>query len=161
MLDADRVGHAVLAKDRTVVDRVTARWPETLVEGSVDRARLARIVFGEPMLLRELEAVTHPAIRREIRRWATDLGERAAAVEIPVLADLTGPGWTRITVDAPAEVRVGRLRRRGMSRHDIETRMASQPTRNEWLAVADIVLDNAGAPDALAAQVDSLVSTVT
>ena len=157
VLEADRVGHAVLAKDPTVAGLVAARWPETLVEGSIHRARLARIVFADPEQLRALEAVTHPAIRDEIRRWSRDVGERPAAVEIPVLADLTGPGWTRITVDAPADVRIERLRGRGMSGPEIETRMAAQPTRNEWLAAAEVVLDNGGAPDALAAQVDSLL----
>ena len=157
VLEADRVGHAVLAKDSQVSGMVAARWPETLVEGSIDRSRLAKIVFGDPAQLRELEVLTHPAIRHEIRRWASDREECPAAVEIPVLADLTGPGWKRVTVDAPAEVRMARLRGRGMSVHDIETRMAAQPMRNEWLAVADVVLDNSGAPDSLAAQVDSLV----
>ena len=157
VLEADRVGHAVLAEDPTVVGLVALRWPETLVEGSIHRARLARIVFEDPAQLRELEAITHPTIRHRIRRWANDQEGRPAAVEIPVLADLTGPGWKRITVDAPAAVRIGRLRGRGMSGHDIETRMASQPTRKEWLTVADVVLDNSGTPDMLEVQVDSLV----
>ena len=157
VLEADQVGHAALEGNSPVTGLVGARWPATLVEGSIDRARLARIVFGDPEQLRELEAITHPAIRREIRRWASDLEERPAAVEIPVLADLTGPGWERVTVDAPVDVRIGRLRDRGMSGHDIEARMAAQPTREEWLAVADIVIDNSGSPVALVTEVDSLV----
>lgn len=157
VLEADQVGHAVLADDPTVAGVVAERWPQTLVDGSIRRARLARIVFADPAQLRALEAVTHPAIRREIRRWSSDLGERPAAVEIPVLADLTGPGWTRISVDAPADVRIERLRARGMSVRDIETRLAAQPTRDEWLATAEVVLDNSSTLAALAVQVDSLV----
>lgn len=157
VLEADRIGHAVLEKGHPVAGLVEARWPEALVEGSIDRARLARIVFADPSQLREVEAFTHPAIRREIRWWATDFGNRPAAVEIPVLADLTGPGWTRVTVDAPTATRIERLHERGMSRAEIDARTAVQPTRDEWISVADIVLDNSGTLQELEVQVDRLV----
>lgn len=160
VLEADRIGHDLLARDSTVADRVAARWPEATAGGLIDRGRLAGIVFADPAQLRQLESLTHPAIRRRIRSWASRLGEHPAAVEIPVLADLTGTGWTRVTVDAPASVRIGRLRGRGMPEESISARMAAQPTRQEWLAAADFVLDNSGALDVLATRVDSLLRRV-
>lgn len=157
MLEADRIGHNLLAQDHRVISSVAQRWPETVVSGSVDRSRLARVVFADPVQLRELEQLTHPAIRSEIRRWARVLDERPAAVEIPILADLTGPGWIRVTVDAPVAAKIERLRDRGMSGGDIDRRMGIQPTRSDWLAVADFVLDNHGSVARLEEQVDSLL----
>lgn len=157
VLEADRIGHSLLAPDHPVAGAVSARWPEAVTGGRIDRGRLAGIVFADPARLRELEGLTHPAIRREIRRWAGGLGERPAAVEIPVLADLAGPGWARVTVDTPTEARIGRLRRRGMPESDIRSRMEAQPTRRAWLAAADAVLDNRGGAEALEEQVDSLL----
>ncbi len=158
VLEADRIGHDLLAQDHRVIRSVAQRWPETLVGGSVDRSRLARIVFADPAQLTELERLTHPAIRSEIRLWARGLGDRPAAVEVPVLADLMGPGWTRVTVDAPVAVKIERLRSRGMSERDIDRRMEIQPIRSDWLAVADFVLDNHGPVTRLEEQLDSLLS---
>lgn len=157
MLEADRIGHNILAQDHRVISSVAQRWPETVVSGSVDRARLARVVFADPVQLRELEQLTHPAIRSEIRRWARVLDERPAAVEVPIPADLTGPGWMRVTVDAPVAAKIERLRDRGMSGGDIDRRMGIQPTRSDWMAVADFVLDNHGSVARLEEQVDSLL----
>jgi dephospho-CoA kinase len=60
-----------------------------------------------------------------------------------------------IVVDAPPEVAVERLvRDRGMTAEEARARMARQATREERLAKADFVIDNAGPPEALAAAVD-------
>ena len=144
-LDADRVGHGLLAPGHPVAARAAARWPEALAEGRIDRSLLGRIVFGDPPQLAELEALTHPAILTEIERWASQAGERPAAVEVSVLSvmrRLAGEGWTGVAVDAADDARRERLRGRGMTDADIEARLAVQPDRAEWLAAADLVLSN-------------------
>ena len=157
VLDADRLGHEILATGHPVSAQVAERWPEAVVDGRVDRGLLGRIVFDDPTRLAELEALTHPAIGRLIERWATGVGERPAAVEIPLVKDLVDPDWPRIAVDAPTELRRQRLRCRGMSDRDIDARMGAQPTRAEWLSRADLVLDNSGAKRSLAAEIDRLI----
>jgi len=47
-----------------------------------------------------------------------------------------------VVVDAPDEVRLARLIARGMEDGDAARRMAAQPSRAEWLARADLVVDN-------------------
>ena len=157
VLDADRVGHDVLASGHPVAARVAIRWPEALVEGRIDRGRLGRIVFGDPLQLGKLEALTHPAIRRIIERWGSEVGDRPAAVEVPVLADLVDESWVRATVDTPTEARRERLRRRGMSDDDIDARMAIQPSREEWRSAADLVVDNGGTQESLVSEIDRLI----
>ena len=157
VLDSDRIGHEVLAEGHPVAAQVAARWTEAVVDGTVDRGLLGRIVFDDPSQLAELEALTHSAIRLLIERWATGIGERPAAVEIPLLKQLVDESWVRVTVDAPDESRKQRLKQRGMSDRDIDARMAAQPTRAEWRSGADLVLDNSGTRDALAGQLDRLV----
>lgn len=154
VLDADRVGHRILAADHPVAGRVAERWPETATHGEIDRRVLAGIVFNDRGRLAELEAITHPAIREGIARWAGEVGNRPAAVELPVLADLVGDGWCWLIIDAPADLRRTRLRERGMSAQDIEARMASQPSRLEWLEAADFVIGNTGPPEHLAVELD-------
>jgi dephospho-CoA kinase len=65
-----------------------------------------------------------------------------------------------VVVDAPDEVRLARLVARGLSEADARARMASQATRKQRLAVADIILDNSGDLDDLSRQVDSVWPTV-
>ena len=66
VIDADEVGHRVLEPDGAAFDEVAQRWPEVVSEDSIDRTALGRVVFGDAAQLRELEAITHPAIRAEI-----------------------------------------------------------------------------------------------
>lgn len=160
VLDADHLGHQVLAAHHPVAAQVAERWPEALVDGKVGRGLLARIVFDDPSELAELESLTHPAIRRLVERWATALGERPAAVEVPLVKDLVGPDWVRIAVDAPTESRIRRLKQRGMSERDIDARMAAQPSREEWLSRADLVIDNSGTKRSLARQIDRMIETM-
>ncbi len=69
-----------------------------------------------------------------------------------------GDGWTRVVVDAPLETRIQRLLFRGMSLPDIERRMASQPSSEDWLHWADHVLINDVTESALATQIDELLA---
>ena len=66
-----------------------------------------------------------------------------------------------MVVDAPEAVRRERLRRRGLAEDQITARMATQPTREEWLAGADEVLDNSGTEADLRAQVAALWRELT
>ncbi|MDE0169542.1 MAG: dephospho-CoA kinase [bacterium] len=161
VLDADHLGHEVLAAGHPVAAQVAERWPEAVVDGKVDRGLLGRIVFDDPSALAELEALTHPAIRRLIERWATGAGARPAAVQIPLLKELADPSWVRVAVDAPGESRRRRLRQRGMSDRDIDARMVAQPSREDWLSRADLVLDNSGTKRSLAAEIDRVLGSLT
>ncbi len=160
VLDADRVGHSVLEGDHPVALRVAERWPAAVTGGAIDRRALARIVFHDRDQLAELEAITHPAIRRGIARWARDAGDRPAAVEIPILADLVDDSWLWVVIEAPLELRRKRLRGRGMSEGEIDARLASQPGRGEWLEAADYVVDNVGTREHLARALDDAVARI-
>ncbi len=159
VIDADHVGHEVLAPGSPAADEVGRRWPEVVDAGVVDRRALGRVVFADAEALEALESITHGAIRDEIGRRIEGVAG-LVAVEIPLLRDLMGDGWLRVVVDAPEEVRIERLRRRGLDNDEIEARMASQPSRAEWLAAADLVIDNSGELADLEPQIDRLIEVV-
>ncbi len=156
VVDADLVGHQVLEPGGEAHGAVTARWPAVVVGGRVDRAALGRIVFGDPAQLAELEAITHPAIAARIAARVAGSNRGLVVVELPLAVDLFGAGWDRVVVDAPADVRRRRLVERGMSEEDVAARMAAQPSREEWLAGADYVVDNSGDPADLDEEVAKL-----
>ncbi|MBU1494414.1 MAG: dephospho-CoA kinase [Actinobacteria bacterium] len=153
VVSADAAGHLVLAPGGEAEAAVAARWPEAVVGGVIDRGALGRLVFSEPGGLLELEAITHPAIARVVASEVEAAGEAPLIlVEVPLPIDVLGEGWPRIVVDAPEDLRIFRLRLRGMEPEEIAGRMAVQPRRGEWLALADHVIDNSGGPDELAAE---------
>jgi dephospho-CoA kinase len=145
VISADEAGRRVLEPGEAAADAVAARWPEVVVEGRIDRRMLGRIVFSDDTALTELESITHPAIRRlVVEQVAEAVPTSLVVVEVPLPIDFLGEGWARIVVDAPDEIRVDRLRAAGWDPEEIAGRMASQPARHEWLAVADHVIDNGG-----------------
>lgn len=143
-IDADLVGHDVLAGPARAA--VAARWPEVMSGGHVDRKALGRIVFSDRAQLKELEAIIHPLISEELRHRmaATTRGILELSVPIALAGNLP-----TVVVDAPEDIRRARLRDRGLSEGDIEGRIANQPTREEWLAMASVVIDNSGTPEDL------------
>jgi len=156
---ADRLGHEVLAPGGEAFAAVARRWPEVVRDGMIDRARLAGIVFADPAALAELESLTHPAIGRRIAAAVAAAGDRPVAVEVPVISSsLVDPAWTRILVDAPPEVRLARAVARGGDPEDVARRMAVQPEPGRWREWADIVIENTGDLDRLAAAVDDVVA---
>ena len=150
-IDADAVGHAVLADEGFAP--VAERWPSVVLEGQIDRKTLARIVFADPGELRTLEEITHPMIFGRIEA-ALEGFSGVAVVEMPIVAPTMG--WPMIVVDADDEIRVRRAVQRGMDEEDVRRRMASQPSRAEWLAAADLVVPNHGDVRQLEATVSPL-----
>lgn len=161
VIDADLIGHGVLAPGGASFQRVAARWPEAVRAGRIDRSVLAGIVFADRDELDALEALTHPAIRARIAAEVVSATEPVVVVEVSVGADLVGPGWTVVTVDASDEVRMERAVARGLDREQAAARMAAQPDREQWLAAADLVVHNDGDLASLQREVAALWERLT
>lgn len=144
VIEADVVGHAVLEPGGESYAAVAARWPEVVVEGRIERNRLAAIVFADARALRVLEALTHPHIAARIDRLAARAGDAPVVVEMPLTTDILGSGWPRLVVMAPAETRLQRAVARGMDVADARRRMEAQPREEAWVESADWVVRNDG-----------------
>ena len=155
VIEADRLGHAVLEPGGEAFDAVADRWPAVVRNGRIDRGLLAGVVFADRSELQRLETLTHPHIASRIHAAARAATDAVIVVEMPLVVDLLGPGWHRLVVLAPYEVRLARAVARGMDEHDVRRRMAAQPPYDVWEASADSVIVNDGDRDALAAAVDA------
>jgi dephospho-CoA kinase len=155
VIDADVLGHRALALSSLIV---LERFPGAANgEGGVDRVALARIVFGNPPELAALEALTHPVIE-DFLQAELDTADWPVALEIsaPSLADRIPA--RRLVIDAPKTLRVARIYGRGMEPIDLANRLAVQPARAGWLAMADYVLNNGGPARELAAALSAFDS---
>ena len=158
-IDADSIGHTVIRSDGPAFAQVVGRWPHVAHEGEIDRPSLAAVVFDDPDELAALEGITHPHIMEVIRTRVAEL-EGTVVVEIPLLSHGLGEEWRRVVVDCRDEVRLARAIQRGMGDEDARARMAAQPARAEWLAVADLVVPNHGTLEELAATVEDVISVL-
>ena len=60
--DADAAVHELYALGGGAVEAIGAAFPEAVVAGAVDRARLSQIVVGHPDRLKQLETIVHPLV---------------------------------------------------------------------------------------------------
>ena len=153
LLDADKAARAVVEPGTPGLARVAETFgPGVLREdGSLDRAKLAQIVFADEAARGKLNAIVHPLVHEHMRAAeqaaAAAAGDGAVIVhDVPLLAE-GGRGKEFdlvMVVDVPPEVQLARLAERGMPEDQARARMAAQATREQRLAVADIVIDNSG-----------------
>jgi len=153
VIDADRLGHAVLEPDGEAFAQVASRWPQAVSDNRIVRSRLAEIVFSDSAQLSELMSLTHPHIRSAMIAEVARFPDRPVAVEISAPSEMVTPDWPILVVDAEPEAVHHRLVGRGMAPDDIKQRVSSQRSRSEWLALADQVVPNHSDPAALAGDV--------
>ena len=152
VIDSDRLAREVVEPGSPAFRRIRAAFGEEVIgpDGAIDRAALARSVFGDDEARTRLERISHAAIRdlRERRvAAATAAGVRVLVEEIPLLFEVgLEDDYDMIAVvDAPREVREARARRaRGWSAERFAAVEAAQLPAAEKRRRAHRVIDNAG-----------------
>jgi len=125
-------------------------------EGRFDSSALAETVFGDPVGLAKLEAVVHPAVLKDFKKWKErHEGLFAVGMESAIILEkqvFKGMADWTLLVDAPLELRLSRaVARDGVSREDIVARMERQKLMNDISRhlvdpPADFVICNDGSP---------------
>ncbi len=162
VVDTDAIAHELTAASGAAIPAIRAAFGDRAIraDGALDRDAMREIAFADPAARRRLEAILHPMIRTESRRRLEAAPGPYAILVVPLLVesgDRAGGVDRIVVVDCPVEVQVERvMRRSGLTRARVDSIIAAQASRAERLAAADDLVDNGGAPDALAAQVDAL-----
>ena len=159
VIDADRIAREVVEPGTPGLHAVEQAFGPDVVaaDGSLDRPALAAVVFADPEARRRLDGIVHPLVRARAAELADAAPADAVVVhDVPLLVE-TGQAGSYdlvLVVQADPEARVSRLVLRGLTEGDARARMAAQATDEQRRAVADVVLDNSGSEQDLAAQVD-------
>jgi dephospho-CoA kinase len=170
VVDADQIVREVQAPGSEVLSAIVAEFgPDMLTaDGSLDRARLGAVVFADDAARATLNAIVHPAVRREsAARFAAAFAEDPDAVvvyDVPLLVEARSEDpWDLIVVaHAPEDVRIDRLISvRGLSRDEAVGRVAAQVGDDARLAVADVVIETAGTMAETLARTDALWERLT
>jgi dephospho-CoA kinase len=161
-LSTDRVAHELLDRD-DVRDLLLARWGrEVAPDGTVDRDRVAQIVFEDPEELRWLESQTHPRVGEAVIKWRAELGSETpvGVVEVPLLfeAAMEGAFDATVAVIADDAIREARLAERGQP--GLAGREQRQLGQDEKALRADHVIRNDGSLAELEAEVRRVIAEV-
>jgi dephospho-CoA kinase len=161
-LDADDVAHALSAPGEPGHGAVVATFgPGCLqADGTLNREWLRERAFADPAFRDRLERTLHPLIGRRIAEVVAGWRGAYGLLVVPLLLERGGllPMIDRVlVVDCPEDVQVRRVvARSGLAPGAVRAIMAAQWSREARLARADDVIDNSGAVDALAPQVERL-----
>ncbi|SPF68692.1 dephospho-CoA kinase [Propionibacterium ruminifibrarum] len=161
-IDYDQLARQVVAPGSAGLQALAEEFgPSVLTpQGALDRGRLAGLVFTDRVARGRLDEITHPLVNAAAAELQDAAPDAAVVVhDIPLLVE-TGRAHDfnhLVVVDVPVEVQMTRLMaRNAMSAEQARSRIAAQASRDERLAVADTVIDNAGSPQSTRAQVDRL-----
>jgi len=161
LIDADAISRASTAANGLAIPAIRARFGDDFItaEGAMDRDRMRERVFADPAAKLALEALIHPIVRAEIDRQCAAMDGGVAVLDLPLLVE--SAAWreradTIWVVDCPVETQVQRvMQRNGWPRAQVEAVLAAQASREQRLAVADVVIDNGDTSlDALKCQVE-------
>jgi dephospho-CoA kinase len=163
LVDTDVIAHRVTAPHGVAMPQIAAQFgPEFVAaDGSMDRARMRALVFGDEAARKRLEAITHPLIRAETERETREANGPYVMLVIPLLVE-SGAWKTRVnrvlSVDCSVETQIARvMSRNGFTRDQVLAIIARQASREARLAAADDVIVNDGVTlDALAQDVEML-----
>ncbi|MFD8642976.1 dephospho-CoA kinase [Streptomyces zaomyceticus] len=159
LIDADRIAREVVEPGTPGLAAVVEAFGDDILteEGTLDRPKLGAIVFADADRLATLNALVHPLVGARSAELESRAGEGDVVVhDVPLLTEngLAPLYDLVVVVDASPETQLDRLvRLRGMAESEARARMTAQATREQRLAVADLVIDNDGPLDALAPQV--------
>jgi dephospho-CoA kinase len=166
VIDADVIAREVLEPGQIGYENTILSFGESVLSesGSIDRKKLAELVFQNPVQLAKLEAIIHPAVIDRVAQIRESLPETSTVVyDTPLMFEkqLQGQFDKVLIVSADIELRRSRLLERGLELNDINARMANQATDEQRESIADFVIQNNGSLAQLQEQVAKVWQQIT
>jgi dephospho-CoA kinase len=162
ILDADEVAREVLLPGQPAWTRLRQAFGQEFFhsDGTIKRKQLRKLVFGDPEKRKQLNAIVHPEVMREINRRAETLSSSIKAgvllVDVPLLLEVgVANRFDKVVVVYASEsVQIKRLMQRdGISEEEAKQALNAQILLSKKLEQADYVIDNNGTPEETQVQV--------
>jgi dephospho-CoA kinase len=162
--DADAVVHELYANEAVpVIDRA---FPGAVVEGKVDRVKLAALVLGDNAALARLESIVHPLVAARREKFLADARAnkaKAVLLDIPLLFETRGERVCDavVVVSAPAAMQRQRaFERPGMTEEKFAALLTKQLPDAEKRQRADFIVDTSQSFDHARAQVRDILRLI-
>lgn len=147
--DTDAAGRKLQNEDAQLRAKIIALFGEKAYTGhTLNRPFIAAQVFGNSDLLSALNAIVHPAVVTDFKRWKAGFdSQQLLFMECAVLFEAGFENLVDkiLVVTAPEELRIERVMRRdGLTREQILSRMAHQISEKDKISKADFVINTDG-----------------
>ena len=160
VIDADLIVRELQQPGAEVYEKMVELFGQEVVgaDRALDRAAIAKKVFTDESLLKSLNQLIHPIVRRVMNERVESFrsSDKVVVLDIPLLVENPREGLDGVlVVDLDGELAVKRLvEQRNMNADDARARIAKQATREQRLAIANHVIDNSGDREELSRKVD-------
>ena len=164
VVDADVIARQVVAPGTQALAAIEQHFGADILnqDGSLNRRVLRDRVFASTPEKSWLNGLLHPLIHQQTQRQIAEATSPYVLWVVPLLVEnqLQNKADRVLVIDVSPETQILRtMQRDGVSRQHAEQILAAQATREARLAVANDVIDNNGAPDAIASDVARLHAT--
>ena len=161
IIDADIIARQVVEPGTPALKAIAEHFGSEVIatDGSLQRRILRERIFSDPDEKKWLNALLHPLIQQETQRQFQQATSPYLLWVVPLLVEnaLYKKADRVLVVDVTPETQLRRtMQREDVTREHVEQILAAQATREARLAVADDVIDNNGAPDAIVSDVARL-----
>jgi len=161
IIDTDMIARDLVQPGEVALSEIEARFGAAVIDkhGELDRHAMRRIIFADKQSRRDLEAILHPRIGREVQRQASKCRNVYQVIVVPLLTTSALLGFVDrvLVVDCAEETQIERLLARDAGTIDQARRiLAAQASREERLAIADDVIRNSGTRNDTRRQVQRL-----
>jgi len=161
IVDTDVIAREVVAVGQPALEEIRAAFGSEVLtaEGSLDRAAMRKLVFGDDPARARLEAILHPRIRQQTDAQADAAGGVYQLIVVPLLVEspMRKDVDRVLVVDCDEARQIERLMQRDAESEEQARRiLAAQASREERLAIADDVIANDGSPAETLEQVQAL-----
>jgi dephospho-CoA kinase len=164
VVDADQLAREVIERGTDGFDELVATFgDEILTNGILDRRKLGEIVFSDPKARKTLEEIIHPRVAEAFDEIVQESPADSVIVyQIPILVETKGEDRFDyvITVESNLDLRIARLKERGMKSYEIDARLKTQASDEQRAAIADLIFKNDGDLDQLLRQVENVYEDV-
>lgn len=164
IIQADEVAKELEEPGREGYLRLVEQFGAGILDetGAIDRKRFAQLIFSDEAALRRVNEIIHPLTWAAIKEKAAASSAELVAVEAALFdeksRELCGELWY---VDTSVEHRIERLMaNRGYTREKCLDIMKNQRDRQEFLELADVVIDNNGSIEAVESQIAARLKTI-
>jgi dephospho-CoA kinase len=146
VFSADTEARKIMNSDSDIILKVkTIVGKDIYISGSLDRMELARLIFNNENLLKEINHAVHPVVFEHFKTWERSATAPYVIMEAAILFESGASELVDriITVVAPVEERIERVvRRNNLTREQVLERIRNQMEDKEKISLSDYVIYN-------------------
>ncbi len=146
VFNSDDEAKSIVNTDEDVKQKIKAEFGEVYLNGKLDRAKMAAIVFNNAEALKKLNGIVHPAVGKKFKTWVVENNNKPILIKEAAILIESGAYKEMdkiVLVKASEETRINRVvKRNNVSEGEVKERMKNQLSDGDKAKYCDFVIDN-------------------